>query len=165
MFTDEQIKAKVTELLQITGLGTVFPLPIEVIVEYLGFQCHFYIPDEDIEDVSSAVSHTRKKIYINQNKSVEHQLFTIAFNVGHIVLHGDNHDYIDDSNPLTNGKAQEATNFALQLLMPETNFYKEWHQLHHNIGLLAQFFGVSEAHTRTRATQLNLISHLAYELQ
>ncbi len=162
MLTDEIIQAKANQLLEETGLGDTYPLPIEIIVEYLGFQCHFYIPDKDIEDISSAVSHTKKKIYINQNNTVEQQLFTIAHKVGHIVLHGDNHDYIDNPNFNNTSKGEEAELFAMALLMPEEIFLKKWHQTNKDYKKLALFFGVDEIVIKKRAMNIGLTSNMVY---
>lgn len=155
---DDIIQAKAKQLLDETGLGETFPLPIEIIVEYLGFQCHFYIPDKDIEDIASAVSHTKKKIYINQNNTPAQQLFSIAHKVGHIVLHGDDHDYIDSPHIHHNSKAEEAEIFAMELLMPEQVFFKKWHQTHQNIKMMTQFFGVSSENIQRRALLIGLLS-------
>lgn len=162
MLTDEAIQAKANQLLDETGLGDTFPLPIEIIVEYLGFQCHFYIPDKDIEDISSAVSHTKKKIYINQNNTTEQQLFTIAHKVGHIVLHGDNHDYIDSPNFDNTSKGEEAELFAMALLMPEEIFLKKWRQTNKDYKKLALYFGVDEAIIKKRASHVGLTSNMVY---
>ncbi len=162
MLTDNIIQAKAKQLLEETGLGDTYPLPIEIIVEYLGFQCHFYIPDKDIEDISSAVSHTKKKIYINQNNTNEQQLFSIAHKVGHIVLHGDNHDYIDSPNFNNNSKGEEAELFAMELLMPEEIFHLKWNQTNQNYKKLANFFGVNEVNIKKRAMHIGLISNMVY---
>ena len=162
MLTDDIIQAKANQLLEETGLGDTYPLPIEIIVEYLGFQCHFYIPDKDIEDIASAVSHTKKKIYINQNNTTEQQLFSIAHKVGHIVLHGDNHDYIDSPNHYKNSKGEEAELFALDLLMPKEIFSKKWQQVNHDNIKLSHYFGVTVEVIKKRASQIGLIPHMIY---
>lgn len=156
MVTEDIIQYKAKQLLINTGCSNTFPLPIEMIVEYLGFQCHFYIPDKDIEDISSAVSHSKKKIYINQNNTPEQQLFSIAHKVGHIVLHGDNHDYIDSPNIHKNLQSEEAEKFAMELLMPEEHYCKMWHKTNHDIQKLSQIFGVSRELIQKRAKQLGL---------
>lgn len=157
MFTDEEIEAKVQELLVRTGLGNRFPFPIELIVEQLGFTCHPYIPDKDIQDIASAVSHSKKKIYINQKNSPQQQLFSIAHKVGHIILHGDNNDYIDSPKVSQNIQVQEAEYFATVLLMPKITFAEQWQQSNQNINAIALFFGVSEERVKMRAARLRLI--------
>lgn len=156
MVTDDVIQDKAKQLLKITGCSNTFPLPIEIIVEHLGFQCHFYIPDKDIEDIASAVSHSKKKIYINQNNTPEQQLFSIAHKVGHIVLHGDNHDYIDSPNIHKNLQSEEAEKFAMELLMPEEHYCKMWHKTNHDLKKLSQLFGVSMELIQKRTRYLGL---------
>ncbi len=151
---EPEILTKANQLLKATGLHTKFPLPIEKIAQHLGFECHFYIPDADIEDIATAVSHLKKKIYVNQNNPTELQRFSIARRIGNLVLHGDNQDYIDQitSDP----KGKEADFFAENLLMPESIFSAQWQKTKGNINSLANYFGVSSLRIKQRAAILGL---------
>lgn len=152
------IQRKATELLSTMELEEVFPLPIEKVAEYLGFICHFYIPDEDIKDVTSAVNHLKKKIYVNQTNPVELQRFSIAERIGNLVLHGSNRDYIGEQMPHPEDpNIKEVECFAENLLMPETIFRSKWQREHADVELLASYFGVSHDRIKQRARALEII--------
>ena len=156
MFTEDEIKQRTAQLLAATGLGAVFPLPVEKVAEYLGFECHFYIPDEDIDDIAGAVSHSKRKIYVNQNNSFFQQRACIAAKVGCIVLHGANKDYIGYLRGTNDPQERAAQSFAQNLLMPEAIFREKWHETQHDIDQLVQFFGVSQFAILERASSLHL---------
>ena len=153
-----EIQEKTSYLLKATGLENELPLPIEKVVQYLGFECHFYIPDKDIEDITSAVSHLKKKIYVNQNNSKELQRFSIARRIGNLVLHGCNQDYIDQIESADSPQEQEAEYFAENLLMPEPAFSTQWHKTQGNTDALSSHFGVSSLKIKQRATLLGLLT-------
>jgi Zn-dependent peptidase ImmA (M78 family) len=158
MLSEEEIRIKANQLLEATQMESQFPLPIEKIASYLGFKCHLYIPDEDIKDIASALSHTKKKIYVNQDNPFEQQLYTVARKIGHIVLHGDDRDYIDEAKPTTDWQAKEAETFAIHLLMPDKAFQEMWLQYPNNFAILALYFGVTASIVEAKANSLGLLS-------
>lgn len=155
--TNTEIQAKVSSLLTETRSGNEFPLPLEQIVKYLGFECHFYIPDKDIADIASAVSHLKRKIYVNQNNLIELQRFSIACRIGNLALHGSNRDYIDQIDSARDPQAKEAEFFAETLLMPEPAFSAQWHKTQGNVATLSAYFGVSPLKISRRAAGLHLL--------
>lgn len=156
MFEKETIKQHAERLLVAAGLEAKFPLPVEKIAEHIGFECHFYIPDEDIEDIAGAVNHLKKKIYINQNTTLLQQRLYIARKVGHIVLQGAHQDYIVYLYASNEPEERAAAFFAENLLMPETIFKQMWYETRQDIGKLAQFFEVSQLMITQRAYTLQL---------
>jgi len=156
MFQEVSIQEKAAALLAETGLEGNFPLPVEKVVQHLGFECHFYIPDKDIEDIASAVSYLKRKIYVNQNNSIPQQRFSIARKIGCLVLHGDNQDYIGYLRLTDDPKDKAAETFAQNLLMPEKTFREQWTKTKHDIVAMANFFGVSQFLISSRASSLGL---------
>lgn len=157
MLKEDEIKQRAERLLAVTGLGARFPLPVEKVVQHIGYACHFYIPDEDIEDIAGAVNHLNKKIYINQNNTLLQQRLCIARKVGCIVLHGDEQDYICYLQSTDDPKERAADYFAENLLMPETIFKQKWYETKQDRDKLAQFFGVSQLAITNRAYTLHLL--------
>ena len=156
MLSEEEIKSKVYQLLEATQMGYEFPLPIEKIASYLGFTCHLYIPDEDIKDIASALSHTKKKIYVNQDNPIEQQLYTVARKIGHIVLHGDDRDYIHEAETTLTWQEKEAEIFAIHLLMPDHAFEAAWEKHKNDFNALANYFGVLPSMLAAKAASLKL---------
>lgn len=66
-------------------------------------------------------------IAVNTNKkiSVERQIFSIAHELGHLVLHQDSYGDLWDAPP-TEPQEREADAFAAAFLMPEQAFLDEW---------------------------------------
>lgn len=67
-------------------------------------------------------------IAVNTGKkiSVERQIFSIAHELGHLVLHKDS--YGKDSDELTEEEEREADAFAAAFLMPKEQFINEWNE-------------------------------------
>jgi Zn-dependent peptidase ImmA (M78 family) len=82
----------------------------------------------------------------NDSVSVERKRFTIAHELGHILMHSSSFDECCDEEKAE--EEDEANQFAAELLMPQEGFRKEWSQM---IGLhwvdavlqVKQCFGVS----------------------
>lgn len=154
---EAEILKKIDELTNKLGLISNFPLPVEQIARHLGFRCHLYIPDEDIENITSAVNHVKKKIYVNQNNSLDIQRFSIAKILGNIILHGNNQDYIAQIEPAQTLQEKEAEFFAENLLMPKAEFCAQWQHTQANIHKVANYFGISLFRVTQRAMALGLI--------
>ena len=135
-----------------------FPVPVDKIAEFLHFTAYYFQPGENTRHVSGAVDHKKQRIYINPSDCLERQIFTLAHEIGHIVLHGNNQDHIDyrSSISLNNLKENEADHFAGCLLMPESVFRRQWQLSDADINSLSAFFGVSKSAIGVRADKLNL---------
>lgn len=158
MLPQLQIKEKADALLVNSGFAGQFPIPVDKIAKHVGYSCHYFLPDKKTADIAGAVNHEKKKIYVNKNDPLERITFTIAHEVGHIVLHSKDGDFVDyrrrDSS--TNPKELEADSFAGNLLMPEAIFLKQWEILGGNFKDLASFFGVSKSAIGVRANNLGI---------
>ncbi len=157
MLAKPDIQQKANELLTKIGIVGEIPVPVEKIVEYLGFECHLFVPNIETQDIAGAVNHRNKKIFVNEFDSPKRQLFTVAHEIGHIVLQGDQKDYVDyRRNNSSDSKEKEANYFAGCLLMPDDIFSYQWKLLNGDIVKLSELFGVSTPAVAVRANILGL---------
>ena len=114
-------------------------------------------------------------ILINAANSPQRQLFTLAHEFGHFILHRDHMGISDPSNyvfgsrgrPLK--KEKEANVFAAALLLPENAVRNAWRQYvnvgnlrRFHINMLAKMFGVTYSAFLYRALSLGLIKGWQY---
>lgn len=156
--THDIISREAEQLLLQSGFAGQFPVPVDKIAEFLSYTAFYFQPRDNTLQISGAVDHQKKRIYINPSESLQRRIFTLAHEIGHIILHGKNKDYIDyrSSTPLNNPKENEADHFAGCLLMPESVFKRQWKLSNGDINELAAFFGVSKPAVGVRANKLNL---------
>jgi Zn-dependent peptidase ImmA (M78 family) len=122
-----QIDARAAQLLREQGL---FRLPVNVLA--VAEACNARVLYEDLDDdVSGFLLRERGAITIAINKQhpPNRQRFTLAHEIGHLVLHADHGDrlwldkayYFRDGNSSSGEQAEEvqANQFAAGLLMPE----------------------------------------------
>ncbi|SDP02416.1 protein of unknown function [Paenibacillus sp. yr247] len=100
-------------------LKLTFPVPIrELLIETYGFT----ILDIEIdEEISALVDLDSKYIGLNNGHHINRQRFTLAHELGHIILNHKDVRYTDHENS-DKGKApfeKEADEFAAELLMPQ----------------------------------------------
>ncbi len=113
-------------------------------------------------DVSGAYDATEKMIYLNKLDSKKRQLFTVAHELGHIILgHKKKFDVfyraqITEFDNTQSEEEKEANYFAASLLMPQELVIKTWEK-YHDIELLAAYFGVSRSAAYWRLKNLGLI--------
>jgi len=103
-----------------------------------------------------------KSIYINKSDTPERKRFTVAHEIGHIVLHHP----LDDSpfskvdyrgaNNTFDRKEWEANRFAAALLMPEEEARRVWRKTH-DVDDFAEAMGVSKLAGAIRLEVLGLI--------
>jgi len=65
-------------------------------------------------------------IHTGKNISVERQIFSLAHELGHLLMHKES--YGKDSETLTNEQEAEADRFAAAFLMPREQFLAEWNE-------------------------------------
>jgi Zn-dependent peptidase ImmA (M78 family) len=155
---------KAEMLLGEKNLSGQFPIPLEALAKSIGYDTVFFNgadPDsEKIRDVSGAVDHTKKKIYINRADPLVRQRFTLAHEIGHAYLHaGDGENVIDfrrDMDGEVNVKEVEANRFAADLLMPRLQFAKIYVVAFGKVRDIARYFTVSEDAVKIRIRQLRL---------
>ena len=99
-------------------------------------------------------------IYINRNDKPERQRFTIAHEIGHILLHHNNNQDIDFIDYRNKGeysqKEFEADNFPAALLMPKDRSIELWNNLN-DVDDFARAISVSRAAASIRLMNLGLI--------
>jgi Zn-dependent peptidase ImmA (M78 family) len=143
------------------------PVPVWRIPEKLGYTMYDFAVNEDNEHVSGAVLYDKKQILLNPKENARRRIFTLAHEIGHIVLeHRAGNDRMVDTRsdlvfPLKRTKEYEANEFAGELLMPEEEFRKEWNEkkglsLTDRVGHMTKEFGVSFSAVTVRLEVLGL---------
>mgnify|MGYP000993290245 CR=1 FL=1 len=125
-------------------------------------QLGYTVISTDFEnDISGMVVNSKdeKTIYINNNDTPERQRFTIAHEIGHILLHHieDDEYFVDYRNKERyDSKEFEADNFAANLLMPKDKSIEVW-QGTRDVDDFAKTMKVSRAAASIRLMNLGLI--------
>lgn len=158
------IKDNSENLIDDAGVSGKYPVQLEKIVKHLGYETCWFMPNQDSKNISGAVDYHRKRIYINQNEVIGRQQFTLAHEIGHIALYGDDDrehiDYRAEELKPKDESEMAADYFAANLLMPEKIFKQKWNEWKDKITLeriakLCAFFGTSLAAVTVRAESLN----------
>jgi Zn-dependent peptidase ImmA (M78 family) len=153
------IKQAIKKVLLETGLDEIYPFPVERLANMLGYDSYYFLPSDNTRHISGAVEHDQHRILINQLDPVSRQLFTLAHEIGHIILHKNLGNKIDFRSSLANTNdptEKEANRFAAELLMPEDDFKAQWRLYNQNSAIIASFFGVSRSAVEYRAATLKL---------
>lgn len=122
-------RRRARQLLEEGGVGSP-PVPLERLAEL----CRAVIRYDRFEGGLSGMVHRRPDgsgvIGVNSYHSPMRQRFTIAHEIGHLLLHGDEEVHIDEKLPLgrrdelssqaKDPREIEANQFAAELLMPES---------------------------------------------
>lgn len=119
----------------------------------------------DLKDgCAGELDRNNRIIYINNNYPATRNLFSVAHEIGHYILHeGQQYRFDDYKKYLTKEQRRieyEANDFAGKLLMPEYKFVDLYCKSGGNKTKLADFFGVSLEAIKTRAFFLGLIDNL-----
>ena len=138
-----------------------FVVKVGDICELLNLNCQFV----DLKDgCAGELDRNNRIIYINNNYPATRNLFSVAHEIGHYILHeGKQYRFDDYKKYLTKEQRQieyEANDFAGKLLMPEYRFVDLYCKSGGNKSKLADFFGVSLEAIKTRAFFLGLIDNL-----
>src|SRR5688572_20586746 len=124
----EKIIQEATKLLSVQKISRL-PVPVEKIVHGLGAELRYEPFEDEQEQISGMLfrDNDRTVIGINSNEGETRQRFTIAHEIGHLILHK-NPMYVDTVAEVflrnqTSGKGIdqneiEANAFAVELLMP-----------------------------------------------
>jgi Zn-dependent peptidase ImmA (M78 family) len=103
---------------------------------------------------------TKSQIKINCHDNPARQIFTIAHELGHKLLHiQDGADGVIVSfRSLKNEREREADAFAAELLMPDDLVMKEYNKLFYPlVSQLAETFNVSQSAMKYKLNELGLI--------
>jgi Zn-dependent peptidase ImmA (M78 family) len=156
------ISQEAAHLLQQSGAER-FPIDLRNIANYLGYTIRKFIPEGEWINISGAVFPKVKKIFVNNNDTYLRQRFTIAHELGHIILHRRNsqEEFVDyRGGPIKSSedaiKEYEADEFAASLLMPEDLFKAKYYELRSNFEALSDYFGVTTPAIGMRARNLEL---------
>lgn len=153
-----EIDERAVSTIRDAGAWGIVPTPLEVIAAKLGFKSLAF---EGRSDISGAIDHRNKTIFVNKSEALVRQRFTLAHEIGHAVLHP-NEDKVDFRNnlvgPSIDIKETEANRFASELLMPSEIFKKAWKERGQDVFRMAAFFGVSHAAAGYKAKNLGLIN-------
>ena len=140
---------------------------IAYIVRKQGYEV--FIDDDLEDDISGFVDHNNKEVVLNANETPERRRFTLAHELGHIILNA-NDNQIQHRDNITNNQLDiyasepnevEANYFAGCILMPKNVFIREFNSIKgdidYKIQKLAYYFGVSKLAVNVRANVLNLL--------
>lgn len=169
MLSRQEIKAKAQEILADINFAGIYPTRVEAIIEEcFGYACLGFNPSnsKDTMNISGAVFHDKKIVYYNITENLRRQIFTIAHELGHIVLHKDKGNLIDYRQSVNLGTdywnssasdmEKEANHFAAEILMPEEDFRKVHKNNKGSLDRIADYFGASTIATSIRAKLLGL---------
>lgn len=104
----------------------------------------------------------KKAIYVNRDDITARKRFTVAHELGHIILHHPLNDEPFEKvdyrgvNETFDRKEWEANQFAASLLMPKEKAVATWEKLH-DVDDFAEYMGVSKAAAAIRLESLGLI--------
>jgi Zn-dependent peptidase ImmA (M78 family) len=135
------------------------PIDLGKVLEHYKISLNLaHFPDDTI---AGAYEKKSRQIYASIDDSPKRQAFTIAHELGHIILHDSNSEIFfrhqaTEFNGDQSPEEQEANWFAAALLMPEELVRRFWEH-HKDIELLAAFFGVSRTAAFWRLKNLKLI--------
>ena len=153
-------KSAAENLIEELRLNGVLPVPLEAIAKQKGYDCQVFDPETNpkLKDVGGMVNHAVKKIFLNGGDPVQRQRFTLAHEIGHILLHAER-SVVDFRKNLDNPSTTEeieANRFAADLLMPSIPYLKAWFESGGDYNFLAKKFGVSVPAAKIRATTFKL---------
>jgi len=162
MLSKLELTQKIGELLDDDIL---YPIEVIKIANRLGYRVFAL---ENSNGIAGKVCHKDKIIYINPSDNPQRQRFTIAHEIGHIVLHQrTNHEHHRVSDDMIDTELNiysddveeiEANRFAAMLLMPDLAFKRAWSRFDGQISQIANYFNVSKLAASIRANNLNLLS-------
>lgn len=175
----------VASLLNAAG-ATSIPVNVEAVASSLGAQVHAQPLENDVSGVL-AIKGTAKHIIVNALHHDNRKRFTIAHEIGHLVLHHGTADrlfidkqltiyqrigtatstaYTNSNSTTTPEEEREANRFASALLMPAEQLRQTMLDLGFDlfdeldVSRLAGLFQVSEQAMSIRLQQLELVSPL-----
>jgi Zn-dependent peptidase ImmA (M78 family) len=155
--TNQLVKQRAEKLLLDSGYAGQFPVPTCEIAGFLGFAVYSFKPSKQDQNISGAVYHEERKIFFNKHERLRRNIFTIAHEIGHIILHGANQDHIDYKKSTSlNDKERQADEFAACLLMPESVFRRLCEKTKNDYEALSDFFKVPLPEVYIRASNLKI---------
>ena len=140
---------------------------VAAIVRQQGYEV--FVDDDLEKNISGFVDHENQEVVLNANETPERRRFTLAHELGHIILNA-NDNQIQHRDNITNNQLDiyasepnevEANYFAGCILMPRDIFIEKFESINgdidYKIQKLAYYFGVSKLAVNVRANVLNLL--------
>lgn len=144
-----------SDVLQACGVHAP-PVDVDAIARRLGTIVHYVESPGWSGAVSS--SDVRAEIWINQDESRVRQRFTLAHEIGHLLLHPLQVAYRDTSfTNVTNPNERQANQFAAELLMPAWMMRTALNSTGGYLWRMARLFDVSEQAMEFRLKNLGLL--------
>ena len=157
----DKYKEKIDEIYEKYNIPRIYPAPLLEIAEALGYTVQYFIVKPDNKDLAGATYYKEKKILISPIVFKGRGNFTIAHELGHIILgHDKDNDREYDTRaeilaPERKTKEYDANEFAAELLMPATKL-KEILEEKQDLLSLALFFNVTVAAVKIRMERLGM---------
>lgn len=154
-----EVSQKADSLLLKSGVSLDTPINTEAIARHLNYTVGSFVPDPSTKEISGAVDHEKKHIFLNGEEAPVRQHFTLAHEIGHVVLHAGESivDFRTQINAPASDREFEANYFASCLLMPSSLFFPQWIKQGGDVKILGRIFGVSSEAVNIRAKELKLL--------
>lgn len=138
----------------------VFPIDPVLVAKSLGLEVFTAsLP----RDVSGQIFYKEKKIFVEATDYITRQVFSIAHEIGHYVLHNDgtSHTSYRDTNSALgiDRKEREANHFAASLLMPKDEILRLV-GLGFKVDSMANYFNVSSLAMEYRLQNLGIKAYV-----
>jgi Zn-dependent peptidase ImmA (M78 family) len=146
--------------LDFNNLDEAYIFPVGEVCDKLGLEVKF---DKLEKGKSGYFDSNKKTIFVNDDYPATRNLFTIAHEIGHYVLHEGSQNRFDEYHKYTKvekEREKEANDFAAELLMPQYKFEEVFDEFKGDIKKIADKFGVSIKATEVRAFWLGLIDNV-----
>lgn len=143
-----------------SDLEGVFVFPVGEVCDKLGINVEFVKLDKG---KSGYYDSKQKTIFVNDDYPATRNLFTIAHEIGHFVLHNGSQNRFDEYHKYTPEelkREREANDFAGELLMPQYKFKEVFDEVRGDMKKLADRFGVSIRAAEVRGFWLGLIDNI-----
>ncbi len=150
------------------------PVPVEQLAVFKGADVHYEPFSGELSGMVHRQSGGKALIGVNALHSATRQRFTIAHELGHLILHQNEQFHVDENSPIsfrTSVSSQgvdsaeiEANQFAAELLMPMFLLNDAIAKIPPNTGteqavaMLAEIFGVSEQAMTFRLSGLGVLA-------
>ena len=154
-----RIVQKFTDI-DLSEIDGVFVVPVGQICDKLGLKAEFKRLKNGL---SGYLDSENKTIFINEDYPATRNLFTVAHEIGHYVLHEGTQNRFDQYHKYTSEELQrewQANEFAGELLMPQYKFTEIFRELQNNTKKIADWFGVSQRAVEIRSFCLGLIDNI-----
>lgn len=158
----EEIEAKTREILtEVVGDLENLEPPVNLAKILKHFELSLEQAKFQQYAVGGAFDREKKIIYLAVDENPIRQAFTVAHELGHLILHKKRQDIffrhqVKDFNGDSKEDEKEANWFAASLLMPKEVVTKAWEK-YKSIELIAQYFGVSKQAAYWRLKNLELL--------